>query len=247
MEMQGVSAIVTGGASGLGQATAHALAAAGAHVVAVDLAEASAAPGIVPVVADVTDEAAFERAVAVAVERGPLGIVVHCAGIVWAGRIVGRNGPHSLEQFRRVIEVNLIGTFNVLRLTAAAMQQNAPNAEGERGVIVVTSSIAAFEGQIGQAAYAASKGGVASLVLPAARELAAFGIRVVGIAPGVFATPMGQQIPDEIRHTLSEQTPFPKRLGHPDEFAALAMHIIRNPMLNGTVIRLDGGLRMPPR
>jgi NAD(P)-dependent dehydrogenase (short-subunit alcohol dehydrogenase family) len=177
-------------------------------------------------------------------EFGRVDGVVNCAGIIGAGRIVGKNGPHDLALFERVVRVNLIGTFNVLRLAAAAMAANSPNADGERGVIVNTASVAAFEGQLGQAAYSASKGGVAALTLPAARELARFGIRVVAIAPGVFETPMMAGMTPEVRESLVEQCVFPPRLGRGEEFAKLAQQIVENPMLNGSVIRLDGALRM---
>ena len=194
---------------------------------------------------DVADAEQVQAAIAVATSQfGRLDGVVSCAGIIGAGRVVGKNGPHDLALFERVVRVNLIGTFNVLRLAAAAMTTNAPSADGERGVIINTSSVAAFEGQLGQAAYSASKGGVAALTLPAARELAKFGIRVVAIAPGVFETPMMAGMTEEVRESLVEQCVFPPRLGRPEEFARLACQIIENPMLNGSVIRLDGALRM---
>ena len=198
--------------------------------------------------ADVTDEAALRAAMAAAQERfGALRGVVACAGILHAERILGREGLCELSAFRRVVEVNLVGTFNVLRLAADRMQRNAPDDDGQRGVIITTASAAAFEGQIGQAAYAASKGGVAAMTLPAARELGRFGIRVVSIAPGVFETPMMQAAGEEQRQAFQSQIPFPPRFGRPEEFAALVEHILANHMLNGTVIRLDGGLRMPAR
>jgi NAD(P)-dependent dehydrogenase (short-subunit alcohol dehydrogenase family) len=194
---------------------------------------------------DVTDEHSVQRAIEAAFAAfGSLSGAMHCAGIVGAARIVGRDGPHSLEMFKRVLDVNLIGTFNVMRLAAAAMAVNQADAEGERGVIINTASTAAFEGQTGQAAYAASKGGVAAMTLPAARELARFGIRVVAIAPGVFETPMMSSMPESAVESLVRQVPFPARLGRPSEFAALARHIVENPMLNGCTIRLDGALRM---
>jgi 3-hydroxyacyl-CoA dehydrogenase / 3-hydroxy-2-methylbutyryl-CoA dehydrogenase len=197
---------------------------------------------------DVTNEASVRDLLATTQERlGALRGVVICAGIIHGERIVGADGPGDLAAFRRVIEVNLIGTFNMLRLAAETMRSNPPTEDGERGVIVTTSSIAATEGQIGQAAYAASKGGVAALTLPAARELGRFGIRVVCIAPGVFDTPMMQEVPETLRQSLESQIPFPRRFGHPDEYAALVQQIVENPMLNGTVIRLDGGMRMGPR
>jgi NAD(P)-dependent dehydrogenase (short-subunit alcohol dehydrogenase family) len=244
--------LVTGGASGLGAACARQLTAAGGRVVIADLNEVAGAAlcGELGAAAryaktDVTDADSVQAALAVATGQfGRLDGVVNCAGIVGASRLVGRTGPHDLALFERVVRVNLIGTFNVARLAAAAMTANSPNAERERGVIVNTSSVAAFEGQIGQAAYAASKGGVAALTLPLARELARFGIRVAAIAPGVFDTQMMAGMTDEVRQSLEEQVPFPPRLGRPEEFAALACHIIENPMLNGCIIRLDGGLRM---
>lgn len=247
--------LVTGGASGLGAACVLRLAAAGANVVVADLnrpQEADAA-GASParacfVETDVTDEASTAVAVQTAIDRyGDLAGAIHCAGIVAGSRIVGREGAHDLELFRRVVIINLVGTFNVLRLTATAMATRPADDEGERGVIVTTASVAAFEGQIGQAAYAASKAGVAGLTLPAARELAAFGIRVVTIAPGVFDTPLMAGLPQSTAASLSKQPAFPQRLGRPEEFAALAQHIIENRMLNGAVLRLDGGLRMAAR
>jgi NAD(P)-dependent dehydrogenase (short-subunit alcohol dehydrogenase family) len=252
--MKGQSIFVAGGSSGLGAACVRRLAEGGAHGVIADvnppaetLLEQSGAR-FVYCPADVTDEAAVGAALCTCQDRfGPLRGVVVCAGIVHAQRIVGREGPADLAAFRRVVEVNLVGTFNVLRLAANAMCANQPDGEGQRGVIVTTSSIAAFESQVGQAAYAASKGGVAALTLPAARELGRFGIRVVSIAPGVFETPMMEQVADDYRQSLEAQIPFPPRFGHPEEFAALVEHILHNPMLNGAVIRLDGGLRMPAR
>jgi NAD(P)-dependent dehydrogenase (short-subunit alcohol dehydrogenase family) len=256
MEIRGSTALVTGGGSGLGEATARALAARGARVGILDLersngaalaGELGAEALFLP--ADVTEEAGVAAAVErVTAEFGPLRIVVSCAGIGTPGRVVDKKGePLDLGSFRRVIEVNLIGTFNVLRLAAARMQGNEPNAAGERGVVVNTASIAAYEGQIGQAAYAASKGGVVGLTLPVARDLAASGIRVCTIAPGLFATPMLMGLPEPAREALAASIPFPPRLGDPSEYAALACHIAENPMLNGEVIRLDGALRMQPR
>jgi NAD(P)-dependent dehydrogenase (short-subunit alcohol dehydrogenase family) len=249
MEIAGRTFLITGGASGLGAACARRLVGRGAQVVIADLNSAagvSLADELGPLArfvrVDVTQAADVEQALAAA--PGPLRGVVQCAGVIAAGRIVGRSGPHDLELFSRVVQVNLVGTFNVLRLAAAAMSSSPPETEDERGVIVNTASIAAFEGQIGQAAYAASKGGVAALTLPAARELARFGIRVVAIAPGVFETPMMQQVTAEARESLVKQIPFPPRFGHPDEYAALVEQVIENRLLNGTVIRLDGAARM---
>lgn len=251
MHIQNKVFLVTGAASGLGEATARALLAAGGKVLLVDLAtsveERAAELGgnARALVADITDEAAARRAVAGAVEAfGALHGLVNCAGVVGGEKMLGRNGPHALDSFARIVAVNLIGTFNMLRLAAEAMAEGAPDAGGERGVIVNTASIAAFDGQIGQAAYAASKGGVAALTLPAARELARHGIRVMTIAPGVFETPMMAGMTPEVRESLAAGVPFPPRLGKPEEFAALVRHIVENPMLNGEVIRLDGALRM---
>jgi NAD(P)-dependent dehydrogenase (short-subunit alcohol dehydrogenase family) len=256
MEIRGSTALVTGGGSGLGEATARALAARGARVGILDLERSNGAAiagelgsEALFLPADVTEEAGVAAAVErVTAEFGPLWIVVSCAGIGTPGRVVDKKGePLDLGSFRRVIEVNLIGTFNVLRLAAARMQGNEPNAAGERGVVVNTASIAAYEGQIGQAAYAASKGGVVGLTLPVARDLAASGIRVCTIAPGLFGTPMLMGLPEPAREALAASIPFPPRLGEPSEYAALACHIAENPMLNGEVIRLDGALRMQPR
>ena len=246
---EGIGALVAGGASGLGEATARALRARGARVTIADLnAERGAALasqlGGEFVEADVTDEAQMQAAVEAA---GDLRLAVSCAGIGWAERTVKRDGPAALAPFETVVRVNLIGTFNVLRLTAASMAANEPDPEGERGVVVMTASIAAFDGQIGQTAYAASKGGVVGLTLPAARDLARLGIRVCTIAPGVFDTPLLAGLPEESRTALGEQIPFPPRLGRPDEYAQLALQIAENGMLNGEVLRLDGALRMPPR
>ncbi|HEX4148009.1 MAG TPA: SDR family NAD(P)-dependent oxidoreductase [Pirellulales bacterium] len=255
MEIAGRTFLITGGASGLGAACARRLARRGAHVVIADLNEAAGKQLAVELGAsaaftrvDVTCAADVEQALALAA-AGPGGLrgLVQCAGVIAAARIVGRQGPHELELFERVVRVNLVGTFNVLRLAASAMSSNSPETDGERGVIINTASVAAFEGQIGQAAYAASKGGVASLTLPAARELARFGIRVVAIAPGVFETPMMEQVSQEARDSLLKQVPFPSRFGTPDEFAALAEHVIENRMLNGGVVRLDGAARMEGR
>jgi 3-hydroxyacyl-CoA dehydrogenase / 3-hydroxy-2-methylbutyryl-CoA dehydrogenase len=255
MHIGGSAAIVVGGASGLGEATARRLHAGGAHVVIADLSEerGRALAGelgdrasFVPT--DVTDPDAVQAAVTAATEQpAPLRIAVSCAGIGGAGRVVGSKGPHSLERFETVIRVNLIGTFNVMRLAAAAMVENEPTGSGERGVCVNTASIAAFDGQIGQTAYSASKGGIVSLTLPAARDLAPAGIRVCAIAPGVFDTPLLGNLPGDAIDALRTMAQFPARFGRPDEFAALVAHIVENEMLNGEVIRLDGALRMPPR
>ncbi len=255
MDIQGKTALIAGGASGLGEATARHLHQLGARVVIFDLnAERGEAlardlgEGAAFVAGSVTEEKDGQQAVQVALDRfRGLHMAVNTAGIATPGRILGKQGPLSLETFRRVIEVNLIGTFNVMRLAAAAMQQNAPMADGERGVIINTASIAAYEGQIGQAAYAASKGGVVGLTLPAARDLAKWGIRVVTIAPGLFDTPLLAGLPPQVREGLGKQIPFPSRLGRPPEYAFLVQHIIENVLLNGEVIRLDGALRMGPR
>lgn len=251
MQLTGSVALVTGGASGLGFATASVLAAAGAAVVIADLpgspgaasAEALRAE-FVPT--DVTDEDSVRAAIAQAGSMGPLRVAVSCAGIGTPGRVLGRNGPLDLGAFARVVQVNLVGTFNVIRLAAEAIAQTEP-VDGERGVIINTASVAAFDGQVGQAAYAASKGGVVGMTLPIARDLADKLIRVMTIAPGLFDTPMLQGLPEPARASLGAQVPMPSRLGHPSEFAALARHIIENPMLNGEVIRLDGAIRMAPR
>jgi NAD(P)-dependent dehydrogenase (short-subunit alcohol dehydrogenase family) len=253
MEIEGHAAIISGGASGLGRATAEALAAAGAKVTLLDInaAAASAAAqelGGLAIGCDVTDAAAVETAVATARQRhGPARIAVNCAGVGTPGRIVGRDGPLPLDAFRRVIEVNLIGSFNLLRVAAAAMSTLKPLADDERGIIVSTASVAAYDGQIGQAAYSASKGGIVSMTLPAARELARYGVRVVAIAPGVFETPMVQGLPPNVQESLAASIPFPSRLGRPAEYAALVLHLCRNVMLNGEIVRLDGALRMAPR
>ncbi|RAI60319.1 SDR family NAD(P)-dependent oxidoreductase [Roseicella frigidaeris] len=253
MELQGIAALVTGGGSGLGAATAEALAAAGARPVLLDMraeaAEAVAARiGGRAVAGDVADPAAVEAALDAAAGLGPLRLVVSCAGIAPPARVVGRDGPHDLALFERVIRVNLIGTFNVLRLAAARMQALEPaGPDGERGLIVNTASIAAYEGQFGQCAYAASKAGVVGLALPAARELARSGIRVMTIAPGLMETPMLAGLPDPAREALLKLPLFPKRLGEDRDFARLVLAIAGNPMLNGETIRLDGGLRLPPQ
>ena len=255
MRIEGASALVAGGASGLGAATARALHAAGAAVVICDLNREKGAA----LVAELGDRAAFIEANVMEAEQvqgavdaaagadGGLRISVCCAGIGWAQRTAGKGGPHDLEIFHNVIKVNLIGTFNVLRLAAASMVDNQPDDGGEHGVCINTASIAAFDGQIGQVAYSASKRGIVGLTLPAARDLASRGVRVMTIAPGTFDTPLLAALPEEARSELGAQIPFPNRLGQPDEFAALARHIVENPMLNGETIRLDGALRMPPR
>src|SRR5437868_180819 len=253
MDIKGHAAVVTGGASGLGAATASELACAGAKVTVMDVnldgARALAEKiGGHAVACDVTNAEQSSAALAQArSQHGAARILINCAGVGPAKRIVGRDGPMPLADLARVIEINLIGTFNMMRLAAADMQGLSPLADGERGVIISTASVAAFEGQIGQAAYAASKGGVAALIMPAARELAQFGIRVNAIAPGIFHTPMLTAMPEEVQKSLAASVPFPKLLGRPDQFAALARHIIENSYLNGEVIRLDGALRMAPR
>jgi 3-hydroxyacyl-CoA dehydrogenase / 3-hydroxy-2-methylbutyryl-CoA dehydrogenase len=256
MNVMGAGALVAGGASGLGEATARALASAGANVVIADLnAEkgealvAELGPGAAFVEADVTDEVAVAAAVERAIEVGEDGLRVSvcCAGIGWAERVAHKGGPHNLEFFSNVVKVNLIGTFNVLRLAAAAMSENEPDEEGERGVCVNTASIAAFDGQIGQIAYAASKGGIVGMTLPAARDMAARGVRVLTIAPGLFDTPLLAALPEDARTALGAGIAFPSRLGRPEEYAKLVEQIVANPMLNGETIRLDGGLRMPPK
>jgi NAD(P)-dependent dehydrogenase (short-subunit alcohol dehydrogenase family) len=249
MRIEGAGALVAGGASGLGAATARRLAAGGARVTVADVNEEAGSALAAELEAafvrcDVTDEEQVRAAVEAA---GALRISVCCAGIGWAEKTAGRRGPHSLEPFATVIRVNLIGTFNVLRLAAAAMLSNEPDGEGERGVCINTASIAAYDGQIGQLAYSASKGGIVGMTLPAARDLATSGVRVVTIAPGLFDTPLLAGLPEESRVALGEQVPHPHRLGRPDEYGALAAHVVENPMLNGEVIRLDGALRMPPR
>jgi NAD(P)-dependent dehydrogenase (short-subunit alcohol dehydrogenase family) len=253
MQLKDQAAIVTGGASGLGAATARKLAAQGAKVAVCDLngklAESLAAEiKGVAVVCDVSDAASAEAAiVAAAKAHGPARVLVNCAGIGVAKRVVGRDGPHPLADFERVIKINLIGSFNMLRLATAEMSKLEPLAGGERGVVVNTASVAAYDGQIGQAAYSASKGGIVGMTLPIARELAQFGIRVLTIAPGLFLTPLLGGLPQEAQDSLAAAIPFPHRLGQPDEFALLAMHMIDNPYLNGEVVRLDASLRMAPK
>lgn len=254
MQIAGNVFVVTGAASGLGAATARMLAAAGGRVLAADIQALAGAAlerelgaGFRFMACDVTSEAECSAAVEAAAALGPLRGLVNCAGIVTAERVVGRDGPHSLARFERVIAVNLVGTFNMLRLAAAAMARLEPTAEGERGVIVNTSSIAAFDGQVGQAAYAASKGAIAALTLPVARDLARHAIRCVAIAPGIFETPVMEAMAPEVKASLAAQVPFPPRLGRPAEFAAMVAAILGNSMLNGAVIRLDGALRMAPK
>jgi len=253
MKVDGQAALVTGGGSGLGAATAMALAQAGAKVTLLDVNEdamlaVAAKTGALAVKCDVADPDSAAAAVRHACERhGPARILVNCAGIAPAKRIVGREGPMELSDFSRVIGVNLIGTFNMLRLASAGMSMLDPLEDNERGAIVSTASVAAYEGQIGQAAYAASKGGVVSLTLPAARELAQFGIRVNAIAPGIFLTPMLQGLPEEVQQSLAASVPFPKTLGNPAQYASLVLHILENRYINGEVIRLDGALRMAPK
>lgn len=254
MNINGYTAVVTGGGSGLGAATARELAARGARVAVVDVnADAARAVageiGGLACACDITDAAAVERTLErVGEELGAVRVLMNVAGIGGARRVVGRDGtPMPLEDFRRVVEVNLIGTFNVIRLAAATMTALEPLEDGERGVIVNTASIAAYDGQVGQEAYAASKGGLVSLTLPLARDLAQHGVRVCTIAPGLFLTPLLHELPAEVQDSLAASIPFPKRLGKPGEFAALAAHIVENAALNGEVIRLDGALRLPPR
>ena len=253
MDLNGQAALVTGGGSGLGAATAAALADAGARVAVADLnrdaaEQVAARIGGLAVAVDVADAASAERAFAAArAAHGPVRELVNCAGVGTAGRVVGRDGALPLDAFEKVIRVNLIGSFNMLRLAAAEMSAADPQEQGERGVIVNTASIAAYDGQVGQCAYAASKAGVVGLTLPAARELARAGVRVVTIAPGLFLTPMLAALPDDIRKGLGDSVPFPPRLGDPSEYAALVLHICANRMLNGETIRLDGALRMAPR
>jgi NAD(P)-dependent dehydrogenase (short-subunit alcohol dehydrogenase family) len=239
---------VAGGGSGLGAATAEMLTREGANVVVADLKGEAAGDNVRFVETDVTDEGSVRGAIEEALQNfGGLHGAINCAGVASAEKVLGREGPHDLESFAKVVQVNLVGTFNVVRLAAEVMVNNEPAESGERGVIVNTASVAAYDGQIGQVAYAASKGGVVALTLPVARELAASGIRVVAIAPGIFDTPMMAGLPEAARESLGNQVPFPSRLGRPEEYAALVRHIIENEMLNGEVIRLDGAIRMAPR
>jgi NAD(P)-dependent dehydrogenase (short-subunit alcohol dehydrogenase family) len=253
MDIAGHAAVVTGGASGLGAATARMLAQAGAKVALLDVNQKAAAEVAIDIngiaiACDVTDSASTEQALAkAAADHGVARILINCAGVGPAKRIVGRDGPMPLAEFARVIAINLIGTFNAMRLAAAAMQSLTALEDGERGIIVCTASVAAYDGQIGQSAYAASKGGVVGLVLPAAREFAQFGIRVNAVAPGIFSTPMLHALPEAAQQSLAAAVPFPKLLGQPPQFAALVRHMIENRYLNGEVIRLDGALRMAPR
>jgi NAD(P)-dependent dehydrogenase (short-subunit alcohol dehydrogenase family) len=253
MQLKDIAAVVTGGASGLGAATARALAAKGAKVAVCDLntklAESVAAEikGIA-VACDVADSASAEAAIAAAAKaHGPARVLVNCAGIGVAKRVIGRDGAMPLADFDRVIRINLIGSFNMLRVATAPMSKLEPLAGGERGVVINTASVAAYDGQIGQAAYSASKGGIVGMTLPIARELAQFGIRVCTIAPGLFLTPLLAGLPQEAQDSLAAAIPFPHRLGQPQEFASLALHMIDNPYLNGEVVRLDASLRMAPK
>ena len=255
MRMQETRAIVTGGASGLGRAVADEVIAAGGRVVLFDVNASAGASAVSELggrasfaAVDVTSETGVNAAVAAAAaSMGGISLAVNCAGVGWPKRMVGKDGPMPGDFFRKVIEINLVGTLLVCKAAAAEMQKNAASADGERGAIVMTASVAAFDGQIGQVAYSASKSGVVGMTLPMARELAAFGIRVVTIAPGLFLTPMMAALPPEAQESLGKQVPFPPRLGRPPEFAALVRQIVENPMLNGETIRLDGAIRMAPR
>ncbi len=255
MQLENKGVLVTGGASGLGAACIRLLTQAGAKAIIADLNSETGnalakelGDSAVFVQTNVTDEESMQAAVQTAVEKfGNLSVAISCAGIGIAEKVLGKDGPASLASFNKVIQVNLIGTFNTIRLATAAMVNNSPNEDGERGVIINTASIAAFDGQIGQAAYSASKGGIVGMTLPIARELARYGIRVMTIAPGIFDTPILVGLPEPARISLGQQVPFPPRLGRPSEYAALAKHIIENAMLNGEVIRIDGGLRMGPK
>ena len=252
MQLSGHSALISGGASGLGAATAALLAQRGMHVVIADVQDAAgqalaADIGAHFVHCDVTSETDVQAAVDAAQALAPLRVAVSCAGIAPAARTLGKQGPHALDLFERVIRINLIGSFNLARLAAAVMAQQAPLADGERGVIIQTASVAAFDGQIGQVAYAASKAGIAGMTLPLARDLSRDGIRVMTIAPGIFETPMLMGMPPEVQSALGQMVPFPQRLGKPQEYAALVEAILTNPMLNGEVIRLDGAIRMQPK
>ncbi|MGE3314774.1 MAG: 3-hydroxyacyl-CoA dehydrogenase [Planctomycetaceae bacterium] len=255
MQIADRSFLVSGGGSGLGAACARKLAGAGARVLIADISQENGTALAAElgstsrfVRTDVTDESSVQNAVDVALsEFGRIDGAINCAGVALAQLVIGRSGPHALDAFSRVLQVNLVGTFNVIRLSAGAMARNDPSSAGERGVIINTASVAAFDGQIGQAAYSASKGGIVGMTLPIARELARFGIRVMTIAPGIFETPLLGSLGEEVRKSLAAQVPFPQRLGRPDEFASLAAHIIENEMLNGETIRLDGAIRMAPK
>ena len=255
MVIQGNTFFITGGGSGLGAASAKTLAKAGANVILADINEQSGratqqaiGPNAIFIKADVTDPKSVSQALIKASEvYGPIHGAINCAGIAIAAKTVGRDGPHGLEDFDRVININLIGSFNVLRLAAAQMTENTPNGNSERGVIINTASVAAFDGQIGQIAYSASKGGIVGMTLPAARDLARYGIRVMTIAPGIFDTPLLAGLPEKARISLGEQVPFPSRLGKPEEYGLMVKQIIENPMLNGETIRLDGAIRMAPK
>ena len=255
MQMKDVCAIVTGGASGLGLAVVESVIAAGGQATLLDVNEAAGTEAVGRLGArarfrqvDVTSEDAVNGAVQEAADAmGGLNLAVNCAGVGWPKRMVGKDGPMPGDFFRKVVEINLVGTLLVCKAAAAAMQKNTPNGGGERGAIVMTASVAAFDGQVGQVAYSASKGGIVGMTLPMARELAAFGIRVVTIAPGLFLTPMMAALPTEAQESLGRQVPFPPRLGHPEEFASLVRQVVENPMLNGETIRLDGSIRMAPR
>jgi NAD(P)-dependent dehydrogenase (short-subunit alcohol dehydrogenase family) len=255
MQIDQVNALITGGASGLGLAVATRIVRSGGKVALLDLNAAQGAVAAAElgdkamfIAADVTDEAGVDAAAQTArTHMGSINAAINCAGVATPGRLIGRQGPMSAASFRKVIEINLVGTVLVAKAAAVAMQFNAPNAAGERGVIIMTASVAAYDGQIGQVAYAASKGGVVGMTLPLARELASSGIRVVTIAPGIFATPMMKGLPQEAQDSLGRQVPFPPRLGEPDEYASLVSHILENTFLNGETIRLDGAIRMAPR
>ena len=249
MNLDGRTALVTGGSSGLGAATVRMIVGAGARAVILDVKEpAELGAAIRFAKADVSNPGQVEAAIRMAVESfSGLHITVNCAGVGDPQKVVGKDGPADLDRFSRVIRINLIGTFNVVRLAAAAMAKNEPNSEGERGVIINTASVAAFDGQVGQASYSASKGGIVGMTLPLARDLAQVGIRVMTVAPGIFDTPMLAALPENVRNSLGAMVPFPSRLGKPDEYAQLVKAIIENPMLNGEVIRLDGAVRMAPR
>lgn len=255
MEIQGKTAVITGGVSGLGEATGRLLHSLGAYVVLLDVNKdrgeqlcAELGPKALFALADVTDTRQVQAAMGLALEKfGAIHMAVNCAGVGPPAKVLGKDAPHDLDHFVKVVQINLVGSFDVIRWAAFHMSRNEPDSEGERGVIVNTSSIAAFEGQIGQVAYSASKAGIVGLTLPAARELARFGIRVVTIAPGTFDTPLLAGLPEQVRLSLGQQIPFPPRLGRPHEFAMLVRHIVENPVLNGETIRLDGALRMPPK